>query len=98
VKEGPLLVEVEGDWDVGGRTVLPTGTRLSGQLRIGEKRVYGLLTRAVTPRGDTFTVCMELYNGGTRGLDIYSKGGAVKVHPFPDVRAVDRFEGYFPEK
>ena len=52
----------------GGREVLPDGTRLSGQLCIGEKRVYGRITQAVTPTGDTFTVCMELYEmGGERG-------------------------------
>ena len=51
VKEGSFSIELMGDWDVSGRTALPTGTRFFGQLRIGEKRVYGLITQAVTPRG-----------------------------------------------
>ncbi|HYO56561.1 serine/threonine-protein kinase [Archangium sp.] len=100
VKEGPFSIELQGDWDVGtdafghgGRTALPNGTRLSGQLCIGEKRVYGLITQAVTPKGDTFTVCMELREAGIeRGLDIRSDGGAIRVNPFVDVKAVDRFE------
>jgi serine/threonine-protein kinase len=100
VKEGPVSLELAGAWKAGadamgrgGRVVLPNGTRLSGQLCIGEKRVYGRITQAVTPTGDTFTVCMELYDKvGERGLEIEPDGGAVKVHPRVDVKAVDRFE------
>ena len=100
VKEGPISLELAGAWKAGadamgrgGRVVLPDGTRLSGQLCIGEKRVYARLTQAVTPTGDTFTVCMELYDKvGERGLEIEPDGGAVKVHPRVDVQAVDRFE------
>ncbi|HZI03084.1 MAG TPA: protein kinase [Archangium sp.] len=101
VKDGPISLELASDWEVGpqayfggGRKVLPYGTRLSGQLCIGEKRVYGRITQVVTPTGDTFTVCMELYEiGGERGLEIEPDGGgAVTVHPHADVRAVDRFE------
>jgi eukaryotic-like serine/threonine-protein kinase len=77
----------------GGRMALPNGTRLSGQLCIGEKLVYGRITQAVTPTGDTFTVCMELKEAGIeRGMEIRPDGGAVKVYPFVDVRAVDRFQ------
>ncbi|MFY0528736.1 serine/threonine protein kinase [Archangium gephyra] len=99
VKDGPISLELKGHFAVGtdpmgrgGRIALPDGTRLSGQLCIGEKRVYGRITQAVTPAGDTFTVCMELYDHGDRGLEIEPDGGAVKVHPIADVRAVDRFE------
>ncbi|HYO54366.1 serine/threonine-protein kinase [Archangium sp.] len=100
VKEGAFSIELLGDWEVGndargrgGRTALPNGTRLSGQLCIGEKRVYGRITQAVTPTGDTFTVCMELRQPGVeRGLQIEPDGGAVRVHPFVDVRTVDRFQ------
>ena len=77
----------------GGRVVLPDGTRLSGQLGIGEKRVYGRITQAVTPTGDTFTVCMELYDQiGDRGLEIEPDGGVIKVFPRVDVKTVERFE------
>jgi serine/threonine-protein kinase len=101
VKEGPASLELVGDWDVGtdamgrgGRTALPNGTRLSGQLCIGEKRVYARITQAVTPAGDTFTVCMELVDqfGGKRGLEIEPDGGAIKVHPRVEVKTVARFE------
>jgi len=101
VKAGPISVELAGDWDVGtdamgrgGRTALPNGTRLTGQLCIGEKRVYGRLTQAVTPTGDTFTVCMELIGqfDDERGLEIEPDGGAIKVHPRVEVKTVERFE------
>ena len=94
VKEGPFSLELEADWDVDGRTALPRGTRLSGQLCIGEKRVYGLITQAITPTGDSFTVCMELVEqfGGKRGVEIEPDGGAIKVHPRVEVKTVDRFE------
>ncbi|KFA94094.1 serine/threonine protein kinase [Archangium violaceum] len=93
VKEGPFSLELEADWDVDGRTALPRGTRLSGQLCIGEKRVYGLITQAVTPTGDTFTVCMELREAGIeRGLEIRPDGEAIRVNPFVEVRTVNRFQ------
>lgn len=92
VNEGAFSIELQGDWEVDGRTALPNGTRLSGQLCIGEKRVYGLITQAVTPTGDTFTVCMELRQPDGRGLGIEPDGGAIRVHPFVDVRTVDRFQ------
>jgi serine/threonine-protein kinase len=100
VKEGPVSLELKGGWAVGGdalgrggQVVLPDGTRFSGQLCIGEKRVYGLITQAVTPTGDTFTVCMELRQPGVkRGLEIEPDGGAIRVYPFVDVRTVDRFK------
>jgi serine/threonine-protein kinase len=100
VKEGPVSLELAGAWEVGtdamgrgGRVVLPDGTRLSGQLCIGEKLVYGRITEAVTPTGDTFTVCMELYDqNGHRGVEIEPDGGAIKVFPRVDVKTVERFE------
>ncbi|HYO52581.1 serine/threonine-protein kinase [Archangium sp.] len=100
VKEGPISLELKGAWEVGtdamgrgGRVVLPHGTRLSGQLCIGEKLVYGRITQAVTPAGDTFTVCMELWDVvGHRGLAIEPDGGAIKVHPRVEVKTVERFE------
>jgi serine/threonine-protein kinase len=93
VKEGPFSIELQADWDVDGRTALPRGTRLSGQLCIGEKRIYGLITQAVTPTGDTFTVCMELREAGIeRGLEIRPDGEAIRVNPFLEVTTVDRFQ------
>ncbi|HYO53854.1 serine/threonine protein kinase [Archangium sp.] len=99
VQEGPISLELAGHWQVGedfvgrgGRTALPNGTRLFGQLCIGEKRVYGRITQAVTPTGDTFTVCMELVEGRKRGLEIEPDGGAVKVRSRVKVKTVDRFK------
>ena len=101
VKDGPISLVLIADWDVGtdrmgrgGRTALPHGTRLSGQLCIGEKRVYARLTQAVTPTGETFTVCMELVEqfGGKRGLEIEPDGGVIKVYPRVEVKPVERFE------
>ncbi|WP_434380582.1 serine/threonine protein kinase [Melittangium boletus] len=100
VKEGPVSLELAGAWEVGtdamgrgGQIVLPDGTRLSGQLCISEKRVYGRITQAVTPTGDTLTVCMELYDqSGERGVEIEPDGGAIKVFPRVDVKTVARFE------
>jgi eukaryotic-like serine/threonine-protein kinase len=92
VKEGPFSIELHGDWEVDGRTALPNGTRLSGQLCYGEKRVYGRVTQAVTPTGDTFTVCMELYEGRGRGIEIEPNGGVISVHPFVEVETVERFQ------
>jgi serine/threonine-protein kinase len=98
VKEGPVSLELVGAWEVGPalgplRTVLPHGTRLSGQLCIGEKLVYARITQAVTPTGDTFTVCMELWDqNGHRGVEIEPDGGAIKVFPRVYVKTVERFE------
>ena len=100
VKDGPVSLELAGAWKAGadamgrgGRVVLPDGTRLFGQLCIGEKRVYGRVTQAITPAGDTFTVCMELYDQiGHRGLEIEPDGGAIKVYPRVEVKTVERFE------
>ncbi|MFE8599845.1 serine/threonine-protein kinase [Archangium violaceum] len=100
VKDGPISLELSGAWEVGldtrgrgGRVVLPDGTRLSGQLCVGEKLVYGRITQAVTPAGDTFTVCMELWDVvGHRGLEIEPDGGAIKVRPRVQVKTVERFE------
>ncbi|MBM7115397.1 protein kinase [Archangium primigenium] len=99
-KDGAVSLELAGAWEEGvdglswgGRVVLPNGTRLTGQLCIGEKRVYGRITQAVTPTGDTFTVCMELYDQtGDRGLEIELDGGAIKVFPRVEVKTVERFE------
>jgi serine/threonine-protein kinase len=93
VKEGAFSIELQGHWEVDGRTALPNGSRLSGQLCIGEKLVYGHITQAVTPTGDTFTVCMELREAGIeRGLEIRPDGEAIRVNPFVDVTTVNRFQ------
>jgi hypothetical protein len=91
VKEGPFSIEEQGDWDVNGRTALPTGTQYFGQLLIGEKRVYGRITQAITPRGDTFTVCIEMVDGGEAGVEIDPDSKDVRVRTYVFLEAVDHF-------
>ena len=95
VQEGPLTLTLVGDWDVKGHMVLPHGTQLSGQLYLGDKRAYGLITQAVTPTRDTFNVCMELRDGfdHARGVAIESWDGQTPMlHYAVTVQAVDHFE------
>jgi serine/threonine protein kinase len=87
-RAGPInffLIDAFGD--------LPSDTRLSGQLFIGEQRIYGRFTEAQLPDGRTFPVCMEL-SEGDRGLSPsrQSTPEEMKLYPAGDVRAVDRFE------
>jgi serine/threonine-protein kinase len=93
-------VFVFGDWDTPtGKTALPTNTRLSGRIYFGEKRVYGRFTEARTPSGETYPVCMELWDNDQWGYDRLgaameepeSKPGKPQVSPSADVRVVDRF-------
>lgn len=64
VKEGPAQVTSEG-----GFKGLPDNTVLSGRLFVSD-RVYGRLTWATTPQGDSFPVCMELYSAElVRGME-----------------------------
>ncbi len=95
VQEGPFTFELLGNWEVKGRTVLPDKTRLSGQLYLGDTRAHGHVTQAVTPNGDTFTVCMELIDvhGRERGVRIVSRSGrTAEINYAVDVQAVDHFE------
>ncbi|MFY0579229.1 hypothetical protein ACN28S_37575 [Cystobacter fuscus] len=89
VREGPVTLELVGGW---GK--LPDETVLSGQLFIGEKRVHGRITQAVTPAGDTFTVCMELFSfGGEPGPVIESDSEqTIKVRPRVRLRTVGHFK------
>jgi hypothetical protein len=66
-------VTVFGDWDTPtGKTALPTNTRLSGRVYIGEKRVYGRFTEARTPSGETYPVCLELWDDDELGAVLAS--------------------------
>nr|WP_128800279.1 serine/threonine-protein kinase [Corallococcus coralloides] len=63
VREGPTQLILAGGWEE-----MPTNTVLSGRLIVRE-RVYGRLTWATTPAGDSFPVCMEvLAEEGDRGM------------------------------
>jgi serine/threonine-protein kinase len=91
-----------GDWDAGAdswgmggtHVALPGKTRLSGRLYFGEKRVYGRFTEARTPTGETYPVCLELFDEGEVGdkLSTRSEPGKPMVPPGSTVRVVDRFQ------
>jgi serine/threonine-protein kinase len=88
-------VFVFGDWDTPSeQTALPGKTRLSGRLYFGEGRVYGRFTEARTPTGETYPVCMEIFDEGKVGLRLEpeSEPGKPMVVPDTVVRVVDRFQ------
>jgi len=87
-------VFVFGDWDTPtGKTALPTRTRLSGRIYIGQKRVYGRFTEARTRAGQTYPVCLELWDDDELGsaIEPESAPGKPLVSIAADVRVVDRF-------
>jgi serine/threonine-protein kinase len=75
------------------QVTLPHGTRMSGRIYFGEKRVYGRFTEARTPTGQTYPVCLELWDDGELGSAIKpeSAPGNPLVSIGADVRVVDRF-------
>jgi serine/threonine-protein kinase len=88
-------VFVFGDWDTPtGKTALPGDTRLSGRVYFGEKRVYGRFTEARTPAGQTYPVCLEVFDEYEVGLKLEpeSEPGRPMVVPSTKVRVVDRFQ------
>ena len=88
-------VFVFGNWRTSTRQLaLPGKTRLSGRLYFGQGRVYGRFTEARTPTGETYPVCMELFDEGKVGLKLEpeSEPGKPMVVPSTDVRVVDRFQ------
>lgn len=87
VREGDTTIRTLLDW---GK--LPDDTLLSGRLIFGERRVYGRLTEAKVPGGETFKVCLEVLdaNGG-RGAERYPPESA-RIFSSVYVRAVSSFE------
>lgn len=74
---------------------LPAGTTLSGQLLLGQERVYGRFTEARTPQGDTFPVCFQSVDDGKPGAPIVEAGPGpdlVRIDSEHDVTPVTRFE------
>ncbi|HEX5754337.1 MAG TPA: serine/threonine-protein kinase, partial [Archangium sp.] len=90
VKEGETTLSLIGDW---GK--LPDRTLLSGRLIFGDRRVYGRFTEAKVPGGDTFKVCLEMWDiEGGRGTIREPDGspGSARVFGTAVVRAVSSFE------
>jgi serine/threonine-protein kinase len=75
------------------QVTLPHGTRMSGRIYFGEKRVYGRFTEARTPTGQTYPVCLELWDDDELGsaIEPESAPGKPLVSIAADVRVVDRF-------
>ncbi|HEX5750294.1 MAG TPA: protein kinase [Archangium sp.] len=73
---------------------LDEGTVLTGRFILGKERLYGRFTRAQTPQGKTYPVCMEIAAPGGAGEPIKSEVGsdAVKVHARVRVYVTDQFE------
>ncbi|EPX57141.1 hypothetical protein D187_006895 [Cystobacter fuscus DSM 2262] len=73
---------------------LRIGTVLTGRLFLGETRLYGRFTRAQTPRGKVYPVCMEIREAGRKGAPIEGDAGsdAVKVHARVLLYPVSSFE------
>jgi len=73
---------------------LPAGSILSGRLYFGEGRIYGRFTEARTPKGDTFKVCVEMWQEGKRGAEMETGSGTdtAKIWNVVRMKAVDRFE------
>jgi len=89
VREGVTSARLLGTW---GK--LEANTMLSGQLHVGEGRAYVRFTKAQTPTGDTFKVCLEAGWEGKRGIPAEPDGGpeTAKVFASMGVKAVRRFE------
>jgi hypothetical protein len=89
VREGFTSVETSKTW---GK--LKGGTLLQGRLYFGEGRIYGRFTEARTPTGDSYTVCLEMWQQSKRGARFERDSTADNplVFSLVDAQAVDRFE------
>ncbi|NRD65269.1 hypothetical protein HRD49_26280 [Corallococcus exiguus] len=90
VREGPTQLLLAGPWGD-----MPSNTVLSGRLIVRE-RVYGRLTWATTPKGDSFPVCMEVFaEEGDRGMARElgdDSSSSARIFTSARVKAVSEFE------
>jgi serine/threonine-protein kinase len=89
VREGLNSIRLDREW---GK--LPSGTVVTVNLFFAD-RIYGRVTHARTPQGDTFPVCMELLDTGhKRGLEREPNGdpNTVKVYSEATLKPVEEFE------
>jgi serine/threonine-protein kinase len=72
---------------------LPKGSFLTGEFILGKERLYGRFTRAQTPGGRAYPVCLEVQAAGGLGEPIKADAGsdAVKVHARVTMRVVSSF-------
>jgi serine/threonine protein kinase len=76
---------------------LPVNTVYVGQLIFGEGRVYGRITQARTPDGQTYSVCFDLYDAvrdAERGVRMEpgSRPDAAIIYSSVRISPVQRFE------
>jgi len=87
VQEGDTTIRTVLDW---GK--LPSKTLLSGRLIFGEGRAYVRLTEAKVPGGETFKVCVEVWDDeGGRGAK-REPAESARIFSSVRVRAVSSFE------
>jgi serine/threonine-protein kinase len=76
----------------------PEPTLYNGELVFGEGRIYGRVTEAQTPDGQTYRVCFRIYGNATKpeenGLPMEpgSRPGAARIFSTVWMYAVQRFE------
>jgi eukaryotic-like serine/threonine-protein kinase len=89
VQEGSTSVELIQTWQA-----LPPRTILQGRLFFRDGRIYGRFTEARTPKGDTFKVCLEIWQESKRGAEMEPGSGAdtAQIFSIVEVMAVERFE------
>jgi len=89
VRPGPVTMRLTGA-SLWGK--LPEGTLMSGELVFGE-RVQGRFTQAQTPDGHTYTVCLELQEGGNFGWEKRpgSSQDTARVQNAAELLQVERF-------
>ncbi len=92
VREGRTTLRPHGEWKG-----LPDNTLFFGRFFIGEERVYGRFTEALTPSGERFPVCLEIWDAekGGRGVLHDDQGGAgetATILSMANIKAVERFE------
>ena len=86
-QEGDTTLRTMANW---GK--LPDKTLLSGRLIFGEKRVYGRFTEAKVPGGETFKVCLEMWDEeGGRG-NKRDPTDSTRIFSSVYVKAVSSFE------
>ncbi|WP_404370506.1 serine/threonine protein kinase [Corallococcus coralloides] len=90
VREGPTQLVLAGPWGD-----MPSKTVLSGRLIVRD-RVYGRLTWATTPKGESFPVCMEVFaEEGDRGMAREpgdDSPSSARIFTSARVKAVSEFE------
>ncbi|RKH54075.1 serine/threonine protein kinase [Corallococcus sp. AB050B] len=90
VHEGPTELILAGRWEA-----MPSNTVLSGRL-LARDRIYGRLTWATTPKGESFPICMEVYSeDGGRGMEREpgdDSASSARIFTTVRVKVVSEFE------